>query len=93
MHDAGGTGSILGREDPLEEDMAIHSSILAWKTPWREAPGELQSWGHKELDTTKHAPQERSVGIRRGRKARWPGQSPRLRHVDERPHRAIFRGP
>ena len=43
MHDAGGTGSILGREDPLEEDMAIHSSILAWKIPWREALRELQS--------------------------------------------------
>ena len=41
MQDAGGTGSILGREDPLEEEMAIHSSILAWKTPWRKEPGEL----------------------------------------------------
>ena len=28
-------------EDPLEEDIATHSSILAWKTPWREVPGEL----------------------------------------------------
>ena len=31
----------LGREDPLEEEMAIHSSILAWKIPWREEPGGL----------------------------------------------------
>ena len=35
----------LGREDPLEKDMAIHSSILAWKIPWMEEPGRLQSMG------------------------------------------------
>ena len=33
----------LGREDPLEKEMATHSSILAWKIPWTEEPGELQS--------------------------------------------------
>ena len=33
----------LGREDPLEEDMATHSSILAWRIPWTEEPGGLQS--------------------------------------------------
>ena len=33
----------LGLEDPLKEEMATHSSILAWKIPWREEPGELQS--------------------------------------------------
>ena len=33
----------LGREDPLEEDMATHSSILAWEIPWTEEPGGLQS--------------------------------------------------
>ena len=33
----------LGQEDPLEEEMAIHSSILAWRTPWIEEPGRLQS--------------------------------------------------
>ena len=33
----------LGRKDPLEKGMATHSSILAWKIPWREEPGELQS--------------------------------------------------
>ena len=33
----------LDQEDPLEEGMATYSSILAWKTPWREAPGGLQS--------------------------------------------------
>ena len=32
----------LGREDPLEEGMVTHSSILAWRTPWTEEPGRLQ---------------------------------------------------
>ena len=41
----------LGREDPLEEGMATHSSILVWKIPQTEEPGGLYSpWGHKELD-------------------------------------------
>ena len=35
----------LGREDPLEKDMATHSSTLAWKIPWIEEPGGLQSMG------------------------------------------------
>ena len=35
----------LGREDPLEEEMATHSSILAWEIPWTEKPGRLQSMG------------------------------------------------
>ena len=34
-------GSILGQEDPLEEGMATHSSILAWRIPWTEEPGGL----------------------------------------------------
>ena len=42
----------LGREEPLEKEMAIHSSILAWKIPWTEKPGRLQSVGHKESDKT-----------------------------------------
>ena len=35
----------LGQEDTLEEEMTIHSSILAWRIPWAEEPGELQSIG------------------------------------------------
>ena len=35
----------LGEEDPLEKEMAIHSSVLAWRIPWTEEPGELQSMG------------------------------------------------
>ena len=42
----------LGVEDPLEKGMAIHSSILAWRIPWTEKPGRLQSMGSQELDTT-----------------------------------------
>ena len=42
----------LGWEDPLEKDMATHSSILAWRIPWTEEPGGLQSMGLQELGTT-----------------------------------------
>ena len=41
----------LGGEDPLEEEMATHSSILTWKVPRTEETGGLQSMGHKEWDT------------------------------------------
>ena len=37
-------------EDPLEEEMVIHSSILAWKIPWTEQPGELQSVGLQRME-------------------------------------------
>ena len=39
----------LGREDPLEKEMATHSSILAWRTPWTEEPGRLQSTGSQRV--------------------------------------------
>ena len=39
----------LGLEDPLEKGMATHSSILAWRSPWTEEPGELQSMGSKRV--------------------------------------------
>ena len=43
----------LGQEDPLEKEMATHSSILAWKIPWAEECVRLHSpWGHRESDTT-----------------------------------------
>ena len=42
----------LGQEDPLEKEMATHSSILAWRMPWTEKLGGLQSTGCKESDTT-----------------------------------------
>ena len=40
----------LGREDPLEEEMAAHSSILAWRIPWTEEPGGLQTTGSRPGD-------------------------------------------
>ena len=42
----------LGREHPLEKEMAIHSSILAWRIPWTEEPGRLQSMGLQQWDMT-----------------------------------------
>ena len=42
----------LGRKDPLEESMTTHSSILAWRIPWKEEPGGLQSMGLKESNAT-----------------------------------------
>ena len=55
--DAGDLGSIPGQEDPLEKGMVTHSSILAWRIPWTEESGRLQSmglqrvgndWAHKQ---------------------------------------------
>ena len=42
----------LGQEDPLEEEMATHSTILAWEIPWTEKPCRLQSLALQELDMT-----------------------------------------
>ena len=42
----------MDQDDPLEKEMATHSSILAWKIPWTEEPGGLQSMGPQESDTT-----------------------------------------
>ena len=42
----------LGLKDPLEKEMATRSSILAWRIPWTEELGGLQSWGRKKSDTT-----------------------------------------
>ena len=39
----------LGQDDPLEEEMATHSSILAWRIPWTEEPGRLQSLGSQRV--------------------------------------------
>ena len=50
----------LGWEDPLEEGMETHSSILAWRIPWIEEPGRLQSIG-SQLDTTLRRPTNRRM--------------------------------
>ena len=48
----------LGLEDPLEKEMATHSSILAWKIPWTEEPGQV-SMGSQESDMTQRLNQQR----------------------------------
>ena len=52
-------------KDPLEKEMAIHSNILAWKIPWTEEPGGLQSMGLQESDTlvTKPPPPEEKKDV------------------------------
>ena len=45
----GDLGSILGLGRPLEKEMATHSNILAWKIPWTEEPGRLQSMGSQRV--------------------------------------------
>ena len=42
----------MSQKDPLEEEMATHSSVLAWKIPWIEEPGRLQSMGLQKSDMT-----------------------------------------
>ena len=49
LEDTRDTGSILSQEGPLEEEMATHSSILAWKIPWTGEPGRLQSMGSQRV--------------------------------------------
>ena len=46
---SGRPGKILSWEDPLEKAMATHSSIPAWRIPWMEGPGELQSMGSQRV--------------------------------------------
>ena len=45
----------LGREIPMEKEMATHSIILAWRIPWTEEPGGYSPWDRKELDMTVNA--------------------------------------
>ena len=44
----------LGQKDPLEKEMATHSSILAWRIPWTESLAGYSPWGHKASDMTEH---------------------------------------
>ena len=57
LANAGATGDAaesLGQEDPLEEAMTAHSSIIAWRIPWTEESGRLQSMGLKKVQQIKH---------------------------------------
>ena len=49
IYNAGDLSSIPGQEDPLEKEMSIHSSTIAWKIPWTEEPGRLQSMGSQRV--------------------------------------------
>ena len=51
----------LDWEDPLEKEMAIHSSILAWVIPWTEEHGGLQSMGSRQLDMTEQLTQGEDI--------------------------------
>ena len=67
----------LGWEDPLEKGMSTHSSVLAWRIPWTEEPGRLQSLGSLQLcptlfDPVDHSPSGSSVlGILQARILEW----------------------
>ena len=64
--DVRNAGSILGQEDPLEDGMATHSSILAWRIPWTEKPGELQSIGLRSQTELKQLSTHASKRIVKG---------------------------
>ena len=59
----------LSRKDPLEKEMATHSSILPWRIPWTEVAGRLQSTGSQVVDTTSQLEREkeRKTGLPRWR--------------------------
>ena len=64
--DAGDTGDGVqspGQEDPLEEEMATHSSILAWEIPWTQEPGRLQSGSYKESNMTEQLSTQIRLGF------------------------------
>ena len=62
--DIGNSDLTLGWKYPLEEEMATHSSILAWRIQRTEEAGRLQSWGYAELGTTEVTEHARVVGTR-----------------------------
>ena len=75
----------LNQEDPLEKEMTTHSSILAWRIPWTEEPGGLQSMVSLESDTTERLSTQkrkkhndgdwklfRNMNVLQGRESWWP---------------------
>ena len=82
-----GDDGSLGREDPLEEDMATHSIILAWSIPWTEEPGGLQSIGshrvrHDRSDLAcMHAPPSSAVST--PPPCKYPFQVRRVEHTTQ----------
>ena len=64
----------LGQEDPLEKEMATHSSILAWRIPWRKEPGRLQSMGWQRVFT--FSGKESAYPFKRPGMDPWVGKIP-----------------
>ena len=62
----------LGQEDPLQKAMVTHSSTLAWKIPWTEEPGRLQSMGSQRTDTLSDFTFFTFLSLEGGQKARIP---------------------
>ena len=60
----------LEQEDPLEKEMATHSSTLAWKIPWTEEPVGYSPWSRKELDMTEQLHFHGAIGYRARDRAR-----------------------
>ena len=54
----------LGQEDPLEEEVATHSSILIWRIPWTEEPGRLQSMGSTHTHAGIHLPAQSGLTLK-----------------------------
>ena len=79
----GDPGSVLGWEDLLEKEMATHSSILAWKIPWTEEPGGLQSVGWQRVghDWATSLSVRRQALFHLLRKVHWTEQSQALHSV------------
>ena len=74
----------LGRQDPLEKEMATHSCILAWEIPRTEEPGRLQSWGCKELATEaviKHSSWDKPLIIPIHDRSDSPSMTPHPDHL------------
>ena len=66
----------LGWEDPLEEGMATHSSVIAWRIPWTEEPGELQSMGSQRVVVSKEKPRQvPRFGISEGKHTGTPSKA------------------
>ena len=55
----------LGQEDPLEKEMATHSSIFAWRIPWTEEPARLQSMGSQKSDRTELSTHTQKLLVKR----------------------------
>ena len=66
----------LGWEDPLEEGMATHSSVIAWRIPWTEEPGGLQSMGSQRVVVSKEKPRQvPRFGISEGKHTGTPSKA------------------